>query len=70
MNLRYERTVTTVQAYLVFLDEKPVAMVSQKRGRWTAVTTSRPHLSAQGAQTRHEATMELLGKLAEIEGLG
>lgn len=66
-DVRFERMQSPLRTYLMFVDDRPVATVSQGRGgQWTASTIGRPAVSVPACVTRHEAATALLGRLEEL----
>lgn len=69
MNLSYERASTPRPTYTIRLDGKAVGTVSRtKGGQWIANPTTlagAARVSVPACETRHEATMALLGELTE-----
>lgn len=64
--LRYKRMHAPRPTYEIYLEGKLIGWASMTRGgTWAARTSEAPTLSEQGAQSRHEATVGMLGKMTE-----
>lgn len=69
MNLTYEKAASPRPAWVVRLDGKIVGITTRtKGGQWLATPTTisgAARITVPACETRHEATMALIGRLAE-----